>query len=133
MMIKNILVLTTLIYATIQDLKYREVSNFASLFILVIGLYKFDITNVMGLIITPMPLIITNIISKKESFGGADIKVIGSLGMCFGLIKSMYILFIALICCLLSNIIIKQEKRAFMPYILIGYVITIFIWRKYGS
>lgn len=133
MMIKNILVLTTLIYATIQDLKYREVSNFASLFILVIGLYKFDITNVMGLIITPMPLIITNIISKKESFGGADIKVIGSLGMCFGFIKSMYILFIALICCLLSNIIIKQEKRAFMPYILIGYVITIFIWRKYGS
>ena len=132
MIIKNILVLIVLIIATIQDLKYREVSNLASLFILVIALYKLELTNIIGLFIVPMPLILTNII-KKNSFGGADIKIIASLGLCFGLNKSITILFIALIMCMIVDIIKKWKQQAFMPYILIGYIITNIMWGMYGK
>lgn len=131
MMIKDLLVLIILIFATIQDLKYREVSNLASLFILIISFYKFNCINILGLFISPLPLVLTNLI-KQNSFGGADIKIIASLGLCYGIKKSMLILFIALILCMLSNIK-NQEKRAFIPYILIGYIITCVLWRMYGS
>ena len=122
MIIKTIIILIILIIATIEDLKYREVSNLASLFILIISLYQFNITNIIGLIIAPIPLIITNII-KENSFGGADIKIISCLGLCYGAIKSISILFIALLICFIVNIIKKQNNRAFMPYILTGFII----------
>lgn len=121
-MIKNIIILIILIIAAIQDIKNREVSNLISLFILIISLYNFKIVNIAGLTLTPMPLIITNII-HKDSFGGADIKIIGSLGLCYGFTKTFFMLLIALLLSLIIKIITKKESVPFVPYILVGFII----------
>lgn len=124
MIIKDIRILVVLIIATIQDIKYREVSNLASLIILLIAITNLNYDKLYGFIVAPLILIITNII-KRNSFGGADIKIIASLGLYLGLYKAMIMLLIALIICMLINLAKKNKKQAFVPYILIAYIIII--------
>ena len=124
--IKNIIVLTILIVATVEDIKKREVNNFASLFIIIISIVNFRIINLLGLIIAPMPMLLTNI-QIKNNFGGADIKIIASLGLCFGTTKGLIILLIALIIENIIKSIKRVDSQPLMPYILIGFIITILV------
>ena len=124
--IKNIIVLTILIVATVEDIKKREVNNFASLFIIIISIVNFRIINLLGLIIAPMPMLLTNI-QIKNNFGGADIKIIASLGLCYGTTKGLIILLIALIIESIIKSIKRVDSQPLMPYILIGFIITILV------
>ena len=124
--IKNIIVLTILIVATVEDIKKREVNNFASLFIIIISIVNFRIINLLGLIIAPMPMLLTNK-KIKNNFGGADIKIIASLGLCYGTTKGLIILLIALIIESIIKSIKRVDSQPLMPYILIGFIITILV------
>ena len=131
--IKEFLVLIILCIASIQDIKRREVSNLFSLFLLLASIIDFKFINLLGLILAPIPLILTNI-KIKDNFGGADIKIIASIGLCFGTTKALIILLIALIIEFIIKNIKKVESQPLVPYILISFIITNLVWKEeYGN
>lgn len=131
--IKEFLVIIILIIASIQDIKYREVSNLASLFISIISIIDFKIINLLGLTIAPLPMILTNL-KIKNNFGGADIKIMASIGLCFGTTKALLVLLVALLIETIIKKIKYVESQPLVPYILIGFIIINFVWKEeYGN
>ena len=124
--IKEFLVIIILIIASIQDIKYREVSNLASLFISIISIIDFKIINLLGLTIAPLPMILTNL-KIKNNFGGADIKIMASIGLCFGTTKALLVLLVALLIETIIKKIKYVESQPLVPYILIGFIIINFV------
>lgn len=124
--IKFYLILVILIISSIYDILYREVSNLASLFILIISLYRVNIYNIPAILIVPLPLIISNII-KKDSFGGADIKILGTLALYTGFFYGYIILFITLTIETILKIIFKTNSQPMIPYITLSYIIIYLI------
>ena len=121
--IKYYLILIILIISAISDIKYREVSNVASLFILIISVFKCNPINIVAIFTAPLPLILTNIY-HKDNFGGADIKILASLGLYLGITKSAILVVIATSIELIVKIIIKKQSQPFIPYILLAYILV---------
>ena len=121
--IKYYLILIILIISAIYDIKYREVSNVASLFILIISVFKCNTINIVAIFTAPLPLILTNIY-HKDNFGGADIKILASLGLYLGITKSAILVVIATSIELIVKIIIKKQSQPFIPYILLAYILV---------
>lgn len=121
--IKYYLILVILIISAISDIKYREVSNVASLFILIISVFKCNPINIIAIFTAPLPLILTNMY-YKDNFGGADIKILASLGLYLGMTKSAILVVIATSIELIVKIIIKKQSQPFIPYILLAYILV---------
>ena len=121
--IKYYLILIILIISAISDIKYREVSNVASLFILIISVFKCNPINIVAIFTAPLPLILTNIY-HKDNFGGADIKILASLGLYLGITKSAILVVIANSIELIVKIKKKKQSQPFIPYILLAYILV---------
>lgn len=120
----DIIILVILIIISIQDIRLREVSNYASLFFILIALIEkqINIERIFISIIIILPFIITNHIIK-DNFGYGDIKIIITLSLMLGL-RCEIILMIALILCYITQNITKKQNMPFIPYITIGYIIV---------
>lgn len=92
----------------------------------------------VGLIMFFIMLVIKAIgdkVFKKESLGGGDIKLMGVVGLTFGILVSSFVsLFISCIMALLSIIIMKRKDNIipFGPFILLGTIITYICVVIYG-
>ena len=120
--IRFYLIIIVLIIASVEDLKYREVSNLASLFILLISIYHIKLSYIPAMFIVPLPLVLTNI-KYKNSFGGADIKILSSLALYTGTIKGLLILALAETIINIIRLITKKQSQPMIPYILVSFVI----------
>ena len=79
--------------------------------------------NIVAIFTAPLPLILTNIY-HKDNFGGADIKILASLGLYLGITKSAILVVIATSIELIVKIIIKKQSQPFIPYILLAYILV---------
>ena len=120
--IRFYLITIVLIIASVEDLKYREVSNLASLFILLISIYHIKLSYIPAMFIVPLPLVLTNM-KYKNSFGGADIKILSSLALYLGAIKGLLILALTETIINIIRIITKKQSQPMIPYILVSFVI----------
>ena len=120
--IRFYLIIIVLIIASVEDLKYREVSNLASLFILLISIYHIKLSYIPAMFIVPLPLIVTNM-KYKNSFGGADIKILSSLALYTGAIKGLLILALTETIINIIRLITKKQSQPMIPYILVSFVI----------
>lgn len=120
--IRFYLITIVLIIASVEDLKYREVSNLASLFILLISIYHIKLSYILAMFIVPLPLVLTNM-KYKNSFGGADIKILSSLALYLGAIKGLLILALTETIINIIRIITKKQSQPMIPYILVSFVI----------
>lgn len=124
----NIIIIIILLIASIKDIKKREVDN---IFMIIFILYtilniKIKLTNIIGFILCPIPLILTNL-KHKNCFGGADIKIFFCIGLYEGITKGFIILALTLTMILIIKKIQNIKSVPMFPYILISFIIVHYI------
>jgi leader peptidase (prepilin peptidase)/N-methyltransferase len=119
-----------LLFASNSDIEIMEVSDSVHVMILItafIGIVKEDILSmVLGLILIPLPLLIVSL-TCKNSFGGADIKIMAACSFLLGLERGLVAIIVGLTVAIITTIIIKRIQKKdlkevfpIMPYLAIG-------------
>jgi leader peptidase (prepilin peptidase)/N-methyltransferase len=135
--VKGFIFSLLLLYAANSDIRTREVSDTVHLMIGITGLIGITIEQVvpmlLGFVLIPLPLFITSII-KKDSIGGADIKLMAASAFLLGLEKGLIALMIGLLLAIVCTIIIRKTKKQgikeaipLVPYLSIGCLIAFLI------
>jgi leader peptidase (prepilin peptidase) / N-methyltransferase len=122
--IKGYIFLSIILYASICDIKTREVPDYIHLMILITGFIGIKIENIPTMIISsiiiPLPLFISAVL-KKDSIGGADIKIMAACSFLLGLEKGMFAIIIGLTLAVsvtyISRKIVKQSNIASFPVV----------------
>lgn len=124
MELKEILILSILIVSSIQDIRTREVSNLASLFLIIIGLININQYKIIAFFIITFPFLLLNFKNEKI-IGAGDVKIISGICLNFGFYKSLIIIMCALFISSVITILLKKNSQPVVPYLLIGYLISI--------
>lgn len=117
------------IYASIQDIKYREVDDIVHIIIIIISLPYISIDNILACLLCFVILIIPNFIIQ-DSIGGADIKFMASTGLLIGVQKIIMAIFLSMIIAVIITIIsikiLKRKDRSIplIPYLYIGCMLV---------
>ena len=134
-LIKGIIFMQILLYASISDIQTHEVKDFVSVLIFVtgfIGVISSEIPKMIlsGLIIGGMLLICAAI--SRNRLGGADVKLSAACSVLLGFSRSIagliIGLFLAIICNIYFNHKSKTKGKAFplVPYLSIGFMLMYF-------
>jgi len=129
---KGIIFGSLLVTASIQDIKKREVSNCIHVLIVFTAFINFNIDlllpMVIGATLTPLPLFIASML-RKDSIGGADIKLMAASGLLLGVSKGLSALIIGLLLAVVITYIIRKiqhkslnESFPLVPYLAIGII-----------
>ena len=126
-----------LMAASYTDIKRREIPDIISVLIALIGLLDFNLSNILGIVIS-IPFLISAVL-VKNSIGGGDIKLTAAVGIVLGFRKGIYglilglsflVLFYLLIV-LKSKVMKKQVDRnvpmPLAPFLGIGFMIIYFM------
>lgn len=138
--IKLFVFLLMLVVATYIDVNNKIIPNKLNMAALIIGfvLWIIEGSNIYYIISFGIAFIVLMAIAfiTDGGIGGGDIKLMSTLGLYVGILDWMIMVLIALLSALaivITRIIISRknlkEGIAFAPYILIGYVSTLFINR----
>ena len=122
MAIKNFLIFIVLVVSSLQDLRTREVSNFASLFLFLIGFIDINMYKFVSFIIITLPFLILNFKNEK-CLGAGDVKIIAGISINCGLTNSVIIIAISMFLSSIMTLIKKQNSQPLIPYLLIGYIV----------
>ena len=92
LMIKNVLFVLVLIYASYCDIKTRVIPDKVHVMILLLGLIQVSwLDSLLGMFLVPLPFLVVALL-KKGSMGGGDIKLVSAcsffLGFSDGLLGS---------------------------------------------
>ena len=129
--LKNILFISTLIYAGIYDYKRRIIPDRVHVIIMISALLsQFSIIqSILGLLILPIPFIIS-IFFNEDSIGGGDIKLVGAIGFYLGLTKGTLAMIIGLSLSTLVSLLFKKHRNQLVPlapYLATGSIIAFLI------
>lgn len=135
-LLKGIILLQILLYASVSDIQTHEVKDFVSVLIFITGFIGVTISGIPmmflgGLAIGGM-LLICALISKNR-LGGADVKLSAACAFLIGFSKSIVGLVIGLLLAIICNIYFshknKTKGKAFplVPYLSLGFMAMYFI------
>ncbi|WP_317368295.1 prepilin peptidase [uncultured Tyzzerella sp.] len=128
--LQNILLLTLCVVGSIFDLRKRIMPDTINLLISMLCLINFKATNIIGIIIPIMLLLLT---IKYDGIGGGDIKFILSISIVLGIYKTIFVLVLGLTTMITVYFVIKMVKgkcdNAFplIPFFTLGIIIQIFV------
>jgi leader peptidase (prepilin peptidase)/N-methyltransferase len=111
-----------LLFAAVYDLKTHTVPDEIHILILLVGLIELQpLPALLGLLLAPLPLLIAAL-SKPDSIGGGDVKLVGACGFMLGVSRSYYALTLGLLAAVLCNALFNKKKRPFalIPYLALG-------------
>ena len=120
------------IYASVQDIKHREVSNIVHILIIVLSIPYLNFEGVLGCLIGFTIFMLPNFF-KNECIGGADIKFMATTGLLIGTEKIILATTISMIMAIVSTIILtkilkrKYKSIPLIPYLFIGCMLTFFV------
>ena len=125
-----IIFFATLIWASIQDIRTKEVSDYIHVVIAVTafnGYVNWDLLPMLlGAVLTALPLFIAALI-KKDCIGGADIKLMTASGLILGAERGVIALIIGLFLGVVCTYVYRKVKKsdqtdsfAFVPYLAVG-------------
>ena len=134
-LIKGIIFMQILLYASVSDIQTHEVKDFVSVLIFITGFIGVTLTNIpmmllSGFIIGGMLLICAMVSGNR--LGGADVKLSAACAFLLGFFKSVAGLIIGLIVSVIANLIIQKQKKIknqpfpLVPYLSIGFMLMYF-------
>ncbi|SKC77708.1 prepilin peptidase [Maledivibacter halophilus] len=132
MMIKNILFIVVLIYASYCDIKTRIIPDKVHVMIILLGLIQVNIvTSILGLLLVPLPFLVVALI-KNGTLGGGDIKLVGACSFYLGLSGGLLGSSLGLAFAILVNVLYFRYKGlddigkvALVPYLGGGYGVVV--------
>lgn len=136
--IKTIILLTLLLYASVMDIKTREVPNPVSGMLLILGLVDKDIDQlpsmIIGALLVFLPQFVSALINPSKALGGADIKITSSAAFLLGAQRGLFALIVGLTLAVIVMPIIrkirnlpKDQPFPLIPFLSIGIVAGYFI------
>lgn len=112
--LKCILLSFVLLTASYIDFRIRRIPDWIHLLVIIIGFINFNgIDSISGLILTPLPLLLTALY-QEGSIGGGDIKLISSMGFTTGFVFSINIIILTCIFALIFFLVYYQYIRKSM-------------------
>ena len=141
-LIKGIIFMQILLYASISDIQTREVKDFVSVLIFITGFIGVTLSDIpmmllSGFIIGGMLLICAMVSGNR--LGGADVKLSAACAFLLGFSKSIAGLVIGLFVSVIVNLIIQKQKKLknqpfpLVPYLSIGFMLMYFCYRRYSN
>lgn len=120
------------IYASVQDIKYRKVSDIVHILIIVLSIPYLSFDGVLGCVIGFAIFMLPNFF-KDECIGGADIKFMATTGLLIGTGKIILATTIGMVIAIVITIILtkilkrKYKSIPLIPYLFIGCMLTFFV------
>ena len=136
--IKTIILLALLLYASVRDIKTREVPDSVSVMLLILGLVEINIGQLpqmlLGTLLVFLPQFISALINPSRALGGADIKVSSSAAFLLGAQRGLFALIVGLTLSVVTMPIIrkirilpKDQPFPLIPFLSVGIVTGYFI------
>jgi leader peptidase (prepilin peptidase)/N-methyltransferase len=119
-----LVVFLLLLLASLWDLRKKEIPNFIPI---TIGIFSIPILikspiNLFGFGLAVL-LFLISLLSKEESIGGGDIKLIASVGLFLGLFGVAVVVVIAMTGAEIAKKISKKKEIVLAPFVLIGFTL----------
>ena len=136
--IKTTILLALLLYASVMDIKTREVPDSISVMLLILGLVDTDIARLLsmllGMALVFLPQFISALINPSKALGGADIKLSSSAAFLLGAQRGLFALIVGLTLAIVIMPIIRKVRKLpknqpfpLIPFLSIGIVAGYFI------
>ena len=127
-----------MLYASVMDIKTREVPDSVSVMLLILGLVDVSIKEIpqmlLGMVLVFMPQFISALINPSKALGGADIKVSSSAAFLLGKPNGLFALIFGLTLAVIVMPIIRKIRKLpkdqpfpLIPFLSIGIVAGYFI------
>lgn len=134
-LLKGIIFLQILLYASVSDIQTHEVKDFISVLIFITGFIGVTLSDVPMMLFSGLAiggvLLICAMVSGNR-LGGADVKLSTACAFLLGFSKSIAGLVIGLSVSVIVNLIIQKQKKSknqpfpLVPYLSIGFILMYF-------
>ena len=134
-LLKGIILLQILLYASVSDIQTHEVKDFISVLIFITGFIGVTLSDIPMMLFSGLAiggvLLICAIVSRNR-LGGADVKLSAACAFLLGFSKSIAGLVIGLFVSVIVNLIIQKQKKSknqpfpLVPYLSIGFMLMYF-------
>ena len=134
-LLKGIILLQILLYASVSDIQTHEVKDFISVLIFITGFIGVTLSDIPMMLFSGLAiggvLLICAMVSGNR-LGGADVKICAACAFLLGFSKSVAGLIIGLIVSVIANLIIQKQKKIknqpfpLVPYLSIGFMLMYF-------
>ena len=127
-----------MLYASVMDIKTREVPDSVSVMLLILGLVDVSIKEIpqmlLGMVLVFLPQFTSALINPTKALGGADIKVSSSAAFLLGVQRGLFALIVGLTLSVVTMQIIRKIRRLpkdqpfpLIPFLSIGIIAGYFI------
>ena len=136
--IKTIILLTLLLYASVRDIKTREVPDSIPVMLLILGFVDTDIERfpsmLLGMILIFLPQFVSALINPSKALGGADIKLSSAAAFLLGAQRGLFALIVGLTLAVVIMPIIRKVRKLpknqpfpLVPFLSVGIIAGYFI------
>ena len=134
-LLKGIILLQILLYASVSDIQTHEVKDFISVLIFITGFISVTLSDIPMMLFSGLAIggvwLICAMVSGNR-LGGADVKLSAACAFLLGFSKSIAGLVIGLFVSVIVNLIIQKQKKLknqpfpLVPYLSIGFMLMYF-------
>lgn len=134
-LLKGIILLQILLYASVSDIQTHEVKDFVSVLIFITGFIGVTLSDIPMMLFSGLAiggvLLICAMVSGNR-LGGADVKLSAACAFLLGFSKSIAGIVIGLFVSVIVNLIIQKQKKLknqpfpLVPYLSVGFMLMYF-------
>lgn len=132
LMVKGFLFSEILMVASYYDIQTRIIPDWLHVLLLLVGLIEFDpVKSVLGLLIAPLPFLFMAMI-QEGSIGGGDVKIVGAMGFCEGLLVVINVIFLAMLFAFIFSLVyyLRHKNKSYIifpvvPFLYVGWSVFV--------